>query len=263
MASAPLIELRNIRLQRGNTEVFRDFNLRIDQQANTAILGPNGAGKSSLLKLILRDLYPMHDEHSSISILGNAYADVWSLRAHFGLVSHDLQHNFEPQATGLQVVMSGFESSIGTWQHQRYTTEQRDRALHVMANLDITGLVDHRYQSMSTGQQRRLLLARALVHDPEYLLLDEPTSGLDPKAAFDYMQLLRTLINNGHHLVLITHHLHEIPPEVDQVIMLKAGQVFAQGDKSALFTSEKISALYDTPLKLIDHAGFYQVFPTE
>ncbi len=261
MIQVPLIELHNVWLRRGDTPVFSGMDLRVEQDVNTLILGPNGAGKSSLIKLILRDLYPLHREHSYVHILGDAHADVWSLRSKFGIVSHELQHVFEEQATGLQVVASGFYSSLGTWQHQRFSREQLEQVRRTMMELGVAELEQRAFGTLSTGQQRRLLLARALVHRPRYLLLDEPTSGLDPQATFGYLESIGQLIAQGHQLVLVTHHLHEIPPQIDRVIMLKDGAVFAQGAKKDLLNSRILSALYDMPLELVEQRGVYQVFP--
>lgn len=242
--------------------MFSDFNLTLLQQAHNLIIGPNGAGKSSLIKLILRDVYPLASADSHISILGDAALDVLSLRSQFGVVSDELQHRFDGAETGFQVVVSGYFSSIGTWQHQEFTSEQIEKARQLMQDMGVLELQDRSYNTLSTGQQRRLLLARALVHDPRYLLMDEPTSGLDPEATFNYLELVRGLIQQGKYLVLITHHIHEIPPEVDNVVMLKAGQVLAQGSREKVLTSSMLSALYDYPLELLRRGDFYQVFPT-
>jgi len=263
MTSTPLIELKNISLNRGEIAVFRDLNLSLPQKAHSLILGPNGAGKSSLIKLILRDLYPLARRDSNISILGNQNRDVLSLRGQFGVVSDELQHRFEGAETALQVVASGFYSSIGTWQHQRFDESQLERVRKLMEQLGVSSLAERSYNSLSTGQQRRLLLARAMVHDPEYLLMDEPTSGLDPEATFRYLDLVRGLMQQGKYLVLVTHHIHEIPPEVNQVFMLRSSELFAQGNRAEVLNSETLSTLYDSPMELVERNGFYQVFPAQ
>ena len=132
-----------------------------------------------------------------------------------------------------------------------------------MEQLGVSSLAERSYNSLSTGQQRRLLLARAMVHDPEYLLMDEPTSGLDPEATFRYLDLVRGLMQQGKYLVLVTHHIHEIPPEVDQVFMLRSGELFAQGNRAEVLNSETLSTLYDSPMELVERNGFYQVFPAQ
>ncbi len=261
MSRTALIELKNVSLNRGATRVFNQLNLRVEQDQHSLVLGPNGAGKSSLIKLILRDLYPLALEGSHVSVLGDKDRDVWALRQQFGIVSDELQHRFDGNETGLQVVASGFYSSIGTWVHQRFDASQLERARELMADLGVAEMEACHYNSLSTGQQRRLLLARALVHDPAYLLLDEPTAGLDPQATFHYLDLMRQLMARGKYLVLVTHHIHEIPPEIEAVILLKQGAIFGQGAKRELLTSQRLSALYDYPLQLVEQGGFYQLFP--
>ena len=130
-----------------------------------------------------------------------------------------------------------------------------------MVQMGVADLADRPYGTLSTGQQRRLLLGRALVHDPRYLLMDEPTSGLDPQATFHYLEVVRDLMARGKYLLLVTHHIHEIPPEIERVIMLQSGAVFAQGTKADLLNSTRLSELYGYPLELIQRGGFYQVFP--
>lgn len=263
MMSTPLIELRNISLNRGDTPVFRNLSICLPKNTHSLILGPNGAGKSSLIKLILRELYPLAHTDSHISILGDTAVDLLSLHREFGVVSDELQHRFEGSETGLQVVASGFHSSIGTWQHQRFDQLQLVRVRTLMEQLGVGELENRLYRRLSTGQQRRLLLARALVHDPAYLLMDEPTAGLDPQATFQYLEIVRNLMRQGKFLVLVTHHIHEIPPEIDRVYMLRSGELFAEGKREDVLNSETLTGLYGRPLNLVEQNGFYQVFPTQ
>jgi len=114
---------------------------------------------------------------------------------------------------------------------------------------------------MSTGEQRRFLLGRALISDPDTLLLDEPTSGLDLKACFQYLEIVRGLMQAGKTVILVTHHIHEIPPEVWRVVLLKDGAVVADGAKENILTSVQLSQLFDTPIELVHANGFYQAMP--
>ena len=114
---------------------------------------------------------------------------------------------------------------------------------------------------MSSGQQRRCILGRALVHDPATLILDEPTSGLDFAASFDYLSRIRRLARDGRNIVIVTHHLNEIPPKVDRVILLQEGRVAADGEKASVLTSEKLSAVYETPIRVAEVDGYYLAYP--
>jgi iron complex transport system ATP-binding protein len=114
---------------------------------------------------------------------------------------------------------------------------------------------------MSTGEQRKFLLARALVHDPKVLVFDEPTSGLDLRACFQYIEIIQELMSIGKNVILVTHHVHEIPPEITRAILLKEAKVVDDGDKTKILTGKILSKLFDRPIKIIEENGFYQALP--
>ncbi|NIV17525.1 MAG: ATP-binding cassette domain-containing protein [Woeseiaceae bacterium] len=259
----PLIEIRNATIWRGSTRVFENFDLTIEQHERVAVLGPNGSGKTTLLQTINRELYPVVADGSSVKILGRDDWNVWELRRHIGVVSHDLQQRYTPTTTALEVVVSGFHSSIGVHGTlaRRITDEQVSRAGEIMATLGIEALRATPLKSMSTGQQRRCLLGRALVHDPDTLILDEPTEGLDFAASFDYLRRIRELSRSGHNIVIVTHHLDDIPPEINRVIVLRKGRIVADGGKSEVLTGEVLSTAYDTPVRVIEVDGYFLAYP--
>ena len=263
MGDAPLIEIHDATIWRGRTRVFDNLDLRIEQHERVAILGPNGSGKTTLLKTINRELYPVVREGSWVRILGRDKWNVWELRKHIGIVSHDLHQRYRPDTTALEVVVSGYLSSIGV--HgilaDRIDREQIRAARVILSELGIGDLEDRPLKSMSTGQQRRCLLGRALVHGPDTLILDEPTAGLDFAASFDYLHRIRRLANSGRNIVIVTHHLNEIPPEVERVILLDAGTVSADGPKASVLTSEKLSEVYGTPIRVTEVDGYYLAYP--
>ena len=256
-----IIEITNATVYRQQTRVFNKLSLSIAEGCQTAILGPNGAGKSTLLKLLSRELYPVRRPGSRVRVYGQERWDVWALRRRFGLVSHDLQREYMGSVPGLSVILSGYYSSNNIWGHQDFSPTHVERAYELMDQLDITALKDRPFSSLSTGEQRRFLLGRALVHDPDTLVLDEPTSGLDLKTCFQYLAIIRRLMQTGTTLVLVTHHIHEIPPEISRVILLKYGRVVADGDKAELFTDARLSRLFDTPVHLLQAKGYYQAIP--
>jgi len=256
-----IIELNNISVFQQRNKVFDNFSLSLKRGQNTVILGPNGAGKTTLLKLLNRELYIVANEISSIKIFGKDRWNVEELRTHLGVVSHHLQTNFSSNALGLYVVLSGFYASDGIWQHQKFNDEHIELANQVMNLLDIENLKSRQYATMSTGEQRKFLLARALVHNPEVLVLDEPTSGLDLRACFQYLEIIQDLMNSGKNVILVTHHIHEIPPEITRAILLKEAKVIDDGDKVKVFTSKSLSKLFDRPIKIIQENGFYQALP--
>jgi iron complex transport system ATP-binding protein len=165
------------------------------------------------------------------------------------------------QVTGLKVVLSGYHASIGTYSHQDFSYAHITRAHAVMEDLGIGGMTDRRYGAMSTGEQRRGLLARALVHGPSVLVLDEPTSGLDLTATFHYLDLVRGYMRKGKTILLVTHHIHEIPPEIRRVVLLKKGKILEDGDKGRVLSEKTLSHLFDCPVTLIHANGWYQALP--
>ena len=260
-----LIDIRNASFCRGSTRVFDGLNLTIEQGEQVAILGPNGAGKTTLLKAINREIYPVVDPQAQVRILGRSMWNVWELRREIGIVSDDLQVRYNRKTTAADVVLSGFFSSIGSHGSlaAKVEPEQRSRCLVVMRELGIDSLSDVPLKNMSTGQQRRCLLARALVHEPATLIFDEPTSGLDLAASFDYLARIRRLIAAGRNIVLVTHHLNEIPPDIERVILLRDGVVVADGPKREVLTVDRLRSTYGVPLRLRVVDDYYLAYPDE
>jgi len=256
-----VIDLHNVTAWRGETQVFDGLSLRIAHGECTAILGPNGAGKSTLLKLLSREIYPVAADGSWVKLFGSEQGNVWDLRARLGIVSADLQHEYSAAALGLHVVLSGLYSSVGVWQHQRYDPVQIERAHRLMEQLGLAHLADRHFGALSSGEQRRFLLGRALINDPDTLVFDEPTTGLDLKATFQYIDILRDLMRGGKTVILVTHHLHEIPPEIGRVVLLKGGRIVADGAKPDILTDRHLREVFDVGVHVIGRNGFYQVVP--
>lgn len=258
---AALLDIHNATVFRDNKKIFDGFSLKVEPGESTAIIGPNGAGKSTLLKLLSRELYPVVKDDSHVKILGQDRPVLWELREKIGLVSADLQQGFVPNVSGLGVVVSGLHNSIGLFHYQDVTEEQLVRGRQVLAELGIEALENRPYRQMSTGQQRRCLLARALIHNPDHLILDEPTNGLDLNATYHYLNTIRQLLQQGKTILLATHHIHEIPPEIQRVVFIEDGKVLADGPKEEMLTDEWLSRLFDMPLTVSTSNGFYQVLP--
>ncbi len=259
----PILEIKNATVYQGDTLVFKDLNLTIDDQYNTVILGPNGAGKSTLLKLLTRETYPVKKPDTQINILGEKQWNIWDLRAHMGILSSHLQSEYLLNAPARNVILSGFYSSNDVKTHHHFSKKQQLRVDELIAFLDIAPLLDRVFGELSTGEQRKLLFARALVHKPKLMVLDEPTSGLDISACFEYIKIIQRLIKSGTKILLITHHLHEIPPEIERVILLKKGEIVQDGLKESILTTDNLAYIFGTSLRLTEIEGFYHVSPTK
>lgn len=263
MSEPALIDIHNATIWRGDTQVFKNLTLTIEQGEQVAILGPNGSGKTTLLKTLNRELYPVQKDDSWVRILGRERWNVWELRCQIGLVSADLQRRYTSSTLALEVVVSGFQSSIGVHGTlaDRVDAGQIAAAKQTLADLGMAEFADTELRAMSTGERRRCLLARALVHQPATLILDEPTSGLDLAGSFDYLRLISRLAKQGQNVVIVTHHLNEIPPEVDRVVLLKNGSIVADGDKAATLTSALLSEVYETPVQISEMDGYFLAYP--
>jgi len=203
---------------RGSNIALRDFSLTIGAGEHVAILGPNGCGKSTLIKTITRECYPLMRPESSLSILGQSNWNIFDLRGMLGIVSNDLMTQCTREITGFDVVLSGFFSSIGIWPNHHVTDAMREKAKYVLSILESPHLAEKPVDEMSSGEARRMLIGRALVHDPLALLLDEPSTSLDLFAQHELRELIRKLAQSGIGILLVTHHLSDIIPEIDRVI---------------------------------------------
>jgi iron complex transport system ATP-binding protein len=263
MDEPPLIDIRNATIWRGETRVFDNLTLTIARHERVAILGPNGSGKTTLLKAINRELYPVERDGSWLRILGRDRCNVWELRRHIGIVSHDLQQRYRPATTALEVVLSGFLASIGVhgMLREQISADRIAAAHDILAELGIAELAHTPLRSMSTGQQRRCLLGRALVHRPHTLIFDEPTSGLDFAASFDYLARVRALARDGCDIIIVTHHLNEIPPEVGRIVLLDRGTIAADGPKAEVLVPDLLSRVYGTAIALAEVDGHYLAYP--
>ncbi len=255
-----MLEIRNVDAFIQHNQVFHNLNLQIADGEKVAILGPNGAGKSTLLKLISREIYPVVKEDSYIRLYGSETVNLWHLRQKIGLITQELQEDYTPYCTAFDVVLSGFFGSIGQHDHLQANDEQKAKAEQLIQQVGMQDYCQQMYQRLSTGQKRRLLLARALVHEPRALIFDEPSNGLDISASHELLKMMRTWCQTGHTLMLATHHVDEIVPEIERVILIKQGQVVADGLKEDVLTSEQLSQLYDIPLQLQQHNGWYRLW---
>jgi len=258
--SSPLLELNNIRVMRGQTPALDDFSLRIGADEHVAILGPNGCGKSTLIKTITRECYPVVRENSAMTILGEESWDVFSLRARLGIVSNDLMASVTGDANGRDVVLSGFFSSIRVFSNHTVDPQHRQLADAALQQLGISHLADRPVCEMSSGEARRVLIARALVHNPRALLFDEPCNSLDLAAQHTVRQAMRTLANSGIGIILVTHELADIVPEIQRVVLMSRGRIVADGPKEEMLQVERLSQLFGVRVDLARRDGYYHLW---
>jgi iron complex transport system ATP-binding protein len=255
----PLLEMKNVSVMRGETLALDGVSLRIGVGEHACILGPNGCGKSTLIRTITRENYPLAREGSFITILGRTLWNVAELRNLLGIVSPDLLAACTSDATGMDVVLSGFFSSTRIFPHHAPEEEQLRRAKVALERLGIMHLAGRPVAQMSSGEAKRTLIARALVHDPKALLFDEPSNALDITGQVGLRDTMRELARCGLGILLVTHHVSEIIPEIERVILLQRGRVLADGPKEEVLTSERLSALFSVPVKLLREDGYFHL----
>jgi iron complex transport system ATP-binding protein len=258
--SPPLLDFRNLVVMRGQKIALDDFSLRIEADEHVAILGPNGCGKSTLIKTITRECYPVAREQSSVSILGQDSWDVFKLRAGLGIVSNDLMTSCTGDANGRDVVLSGFFSSTAIYPNHSVDSVQGSLAEAAMAELKISHLADRPVGEMSSGEARRVLIARALVHKPRALLFDEPCNSLDLAAQQNVRQTMSTLARSGTAVILVTHELADVVPEIQRVVLMSRGRVVADGPKEEILQVERLTSLFGVSVQMARRDGHYHLW---
>jgi len=254
----PLLEFANITVMRENKTLLDRITVTIREGEHVAILGPNGSGKSSFIRTVNREFYPVSWENDGVifRIRGKDIWDVFDLMSFFGIVSPDLQYTYTRSVTGRDVILSGFFSSIGLF-NNRITPQMGEKADTIIRLLEIGHLESRTMDSMSSGEARRFLIGRALVHDPKSLILDEPTNSLDLHALHTFRECLRSIAQSGVGIIMATHNLHDIIPEISRIILMKGGKFIVDGPKEEVLNNTHIGRLFNVPVKVREEEGWY------
>jgi iron complex transport system ATP-binding protein len=259
-STPPLLDFQNICVMRGQKAALDDFTLRIGAGEHVAILGPNGCGKSTLIKTITRECYPVVRAGSSLTILGEERWNVFDLRALLGIVSNDLMLSCTGEACGRDVVLSGFFSSTAIFPNHAVDPAKLELADAALARLKIAHLAERPVCEMSSGEARRVLIARALVHKPRALLFDEPCNSLDLAAQQGLRQTMRELAGAGTAIILVTHELADIVPEIQRVVLMSRGRVMADGPKEEILQVELLRELFGVSVEMARRDGHYHLW---
>jgi iron complex transport system ATP-binding protein len=248
--AADFLDLRSVNVARGDRIVLHDVNLHIRAGEHVAIMGPNGCGKSTLILTMTCQIYPIVQPDMHVRIFGRERWDLTQLRKHFGVVGAELPGERTAVTTGLDAVTAGFFSASTLWPNLHVTDEMRARAAEALKRMEATHLGSQLVGTMSAGEKRRIVIARALVHRPRQLLLDEPSNALDLAAQRELRETLRRLAREGTGLVLVTHHLGDILPEIERIILMRNGRIVGDGPREALLTEPRLSELFRTPVRI-------------
>ena len=270
--SPPLVECRDVTVYRGEVRALDRLTLTIAAGEHVAILGPNGCGKSTFIKTLTCECYPaIEPTPFTLRIMGRDRWSVVDLRQMLGIVSQDLitectrgkSSDFAElprRVTGRETVLSGFFSSIGVPPHQAVTAAMTRKADELLERLEIAHLAARPLNELSSGEARRLVIARALVHDPAALVLDEVANSLDMRAAHQLREMTRAIAQAGTAVVVVTHNLSEIIPEIDRVILMRGGRVLADGPKERLLTGEALTRTFDLPIEVGRRDGYFHAW---
>jgi len=253
----PLVEFRNVTVVRGGRVALDGVSLAIGAGEHVAIVGPNGSGKSTLIKTITRECYPVCSPNSWLHILGQDLWNIFDLRSLLGIVSTDLLNNCSLEIQAEELIISGYFGSLGLWPHQPVNDQMRRKAAEIMQKLEIAHLARRSIHEMSSGELQRALIGRALVHEPKALVLDEPSSNLDVRARTELLGALSRLAVEGTGIVMVTHHLEDILPQVERVVLIKQGRLAGDGPKQHMLTSRRLSELFEMPVRVGRRNGRY------
>jgi iron complex transport system ATP-binding protein len=253
---AEFLHLRGVDVAQGDSIVLHNINLTIRRGEHAVILGPNGCGKSTLIQTMTCAIYPIVRAGMEVRIYGRERWDLTELRKYFGVVSTDLPGEKTPVTTGLNATIAGFFSASTLWPNLEIKPEMRERAWEALERMEATYLAERLVGHMSAGEKRRIMIARALVHRPEMLLLDEPSNALDLAAQRELRRVLRSLARQGTGILLVTHHLSDILPEIERVILMRDGRIFRDGHRGELLKSDILTELFHAPVQIIERDGF-------
>jgi iron complex transport system ATP-binding protein len=261
----PAIALRGVGLLRQDRWIVRDIDWTVAAGSCAAIIGPNGSGKSTLTRIMAGHTWP---SHGSVSVLGETFGevDLAQLRRRVHLVQAAGPYDVDPQLTARQAVITGFFGTLGLYETP--AQPMLDAAERLLRQVGLSRVADHAYQTLSSGERVRCLIARALAGEPQLLLLDEPTAGLDLLAREQVLATVQHMFQPPHRdppaVVLITHHIEELPPATSNVILLAEGRVAGSGRPRDVLRSDRLSGVYGCPMTVERQDGryFVRVSPT-
>ncbi len=251
-----VLDIQDVAFVRGGRPILDGVSWTVQRGQHWVLLGANGSGKTTLLKILTGYEWPTR---GGIRVLGREFGhcDIRELRKTIGWVSSAIESRFPTNDTSLEVVLSGLEAWLGLY--REFTPREHERANAVLAALQAEHLSDQRFETLSQGEQQRVMIARALVNEPALLVLDEPCAGLDPAARESFLTNVGILAANqtGPAIVLVTHHVEEVRPWITHAMLLREGRTAAAGEVASTLTSENLARVFGRPCELCRQADGY------
>lgn len=254
-----LLRLHDAKVKMDGRIILDVDDFTINQGEHIVMLGPNGSGKSTLVKLLMKEIEPVWRETPPVLFMGEADPSAETIAQTVGLVSTSVQERMMVHRTVFDIVLGGFFGSVGVPFHIGASDEQVEEARKAIREIGIPSLSERDMLTLSTGQMRRALIARALINGPELLIFDEPCLGLDPEATWNMRQSLSALAKAGHTILVITHNVSDIMPEFDRVVMLQDAHIVADGPKDEVLTTQRLRRLFGVPVTLVETEGRYHL----
>lgn len=253
------VSMSDVSVVKNGKKIIDSIDVDIDIGESAAIIGPNGSGKTTFIDLLTGDVHPYSDEKGRMTILGKENISIFELKESISSVSMDIQTRFGDDTLVSDVVLSGFFGGIDVFKNNDITVEMTRSVLDSAVKLGIDDLLDSQFSTLSQGEKRRALIARALVTEPKVLILDEPMTGLDPSMKIRFRKMLDILIDSGVGMVIVTHDPNDIPQRTDRIIALKNGKKYADGRKDEIIDSKTLSDLYDEKMTVVSTDGSYLI----
>ena len=258
-ARPPLFRIRDASVVRAGSTILHVDDFTLAEGEHLALLGPNAAGKSTFIKLLTREVMPLYRDVAPVVFRGNERPTLADIKSCFGVVSASMHEQISVHLPVIDIVCGGFFGTLGLPRGVRADASMRAAALDALEKLGIADLSARDVLTLSTGQVRRVLVARELVHDPQVLVFDEPCTGLDPQGMYQIRSTMRTLAEEGRSIVLVTHYPEDIVPAIERVVLIKDAAIRADGSKRGLLTDETMSDLFDAPLRVEERDGWYAI----
>ena len=260
MQVPPLFSIHDADVVRAGKTILHVEDFSLAEGEHVALLGPNGAGKSTFIQLLTREVFPLYHDEPPVRFRGQARPLLGDIKSALGIVSSTMHEQVRVHLPAIEVVCGGLFGTLGLPMHREVAEAEFARAREALDRLHIEALADRDIMTLSTGQVRRVLVARELVRDPSVLVFDEPCTGLDPQGMYHLRETMRTLAAEGRSIILVTHYPEDIIPAIDRVLLVKDSRVFADGPKRELLCDEVMSDLFDVPLTVSEHDGWYSLY---
>ncbi len=253
--------LQNIDVYIDKNKILSSININLNYGEITLILGPNGSGKSTFLKLLNRSIYPIFKEDSSLRLFNMEDINVSDLRRKIGFLFKEMEQRVNIGVTLFDVIISGFSGTFNSRYAMLLSEKERIKVNKLINEWELNNILHNEFNSLSDGQKRRALLARALVYEPKVLVLDEPFCNLDIKSNFILKKNLNKLINHSVSLLYVTHDLESIFPKTNRVILIKEGKIIKEGKPNEIINSKILSELFKISINIEKQNEFWRVLP--